>query len=128
MLEEEFDTEPTFDSMIRLRNHICIIAYSLPNNKNAIKIIIKKVQNINSKTGEFSIDDFIPKIPEIILNEDNLYKFEGAKSSSNSLVQISYEKFALLVNDFKNSTSDLNSDIVIFILNMDETNSFELFS
>ena len=123
MLEEEFDNDPTFDSMIRLRNHICIIAYSLPKNKNAIKIIIKKVQNINSKTDEFTVDDFIPKIPEILLNEDNLYKFEGAKSSSNSLVQISYEKFALLVNDFKNSTSDLNSDIVIFILNIYDSNT-----
>jgi len=116
VLEEEYDNEPTFDSMIRFRNHICIIAYSLPNNKNTIKIIIKKVQNINFETGEFTINDFIPQIPEILINEDNLYKFEGAKSSSNSLVQISYEKFALLVNDFRNSTSDLNSDIVILIV------------
>ena len=113
-LENNYDQDPTFDSMIRLKNFVSIIAYSMGNNKNIIKILIKK---INNNKSEFEINDYITKIPEILLNEDNLYKFEGGKASSNSLTRITNDKFALLVNDFKNSQDDyLNSKIVIYIL------------
>jgi len=122
ILEDKYDNEPTFDSMIRLRNYICIIAYSSSDNKNIIKILIKKIQ-IDSSGNKFIMNDFISQIPQILLNEDNLYKFEGAKSSSNSLVKINTEKFALLVNNFKYSNSDLNSEMVIFILNIYDSNT-----
>ena len=122
ILEDIFDNEPTFDSMIRLKNYICIIAYSSSDNKNVIKILIKKIQ-IDSSGKDFIMNDYISQIPQILLNEDNLYKFEGAKSSRNSLVKINTEKFALLINNFKDSNSDLNSEIVIFILNIYDSNS-----
>ena len=113
-LEKNYDPEPTFDSMISLRLKTCIIAYSAKNNKNIIKILIKKIER---ERYEFKIEDYITQIPEILINEDNLYKFEGAKASSNSIVKISYDKFALLVNNFRYiNNADLNSEIVIFIL------------
>ena len=114
-LEKNYDLEPTFDSMINLKTHICVIAYSLPNNKNIIKILIKKIYNDHHNLT-FDMTDYIPKIPKILINVDNLYKFEGAKASSNSLVKISYDKFALLVNDFKNNNNNkFASQMVIFI-------------
>ena len=114
-LENNYDLEPTFDSMIQLKSNIFIIAYSLPNNKNIIKILIKKIDS------NFIMNDYIESIPEILLNEDKLYKFEGAKASGNSLVKISYDKFSLLVNNFNNN--NLNSEIVIFILTIYESYS-----
>ena len=122
VLENKYDNEPTLDSMVRLRNHVSIIAYSQANYKNIIKIIIKKIYR-NFTIDNFEMSDYIPKIPEILLNEDNLYKFEGAKASSNSLVKISNEKFAILMNNFKNSGNNLNSEIVIFIFTIYDTNS-----
>ena len=108
ILENNYDLEPTFDSMIKLKNGVFIIAYSASDNKNIIKIYLKKI---------IDNEDYIPEIPNIILNEDGLYKFEGGKASTNSLVRISYEKFALLLNNFKNTNNnDLSSEFVIFIL------------
>ena len=114
-LENNFDNNPTFDSMIRLKEETCIIAYSTSDNKNRIKILIKK---INYSGKEFSFNDYIEKIPEILLNEDDLYIFEGGEASSNSLFRFSDDKFALLVNDFTDKTNNLNSKIVIFILSI----------
>ena len=115
-LENNYDLEPTFDSMIKLKNNIFIVAYSLPDNKNIIKIILKKIDS------NFIMSDYIENIPEILLNEDNLYKFEGGKASSNSLVKISYDKFALLVNNYKNvNDNSLNSEFIIFILSIYES-------
>ena len=112
-LENNYDLEPTFDSMIKLKSNIFIMAYSQPNNKNIIKVLLKKITDKNE-----NIVDYISDIPEILINEDNTYKFEGAKASSNSLVKISSERFALFVNNFKNinNNSGLNSEVVIFIL------------
>ena len=123
-IENNYDNDPTFDSMIRLTNLTSIISYSTNNNKNIIKILIKKIQ-FEPLNKIFSINDYIPKIPEILINEDNLYKFEGGKASSNSLIKISDDKFALLVNDFKNiyNNDNLNSEIAIFILNIYASNS-----
>ena len=118
-LENNYDIEPTFDSMIRLKNFVNVIAYSTKDNKNIIKILIKTIKN---KNDTFYIEDYIPQIPEILLNEDNLYLFEGGKASSNSLVQITIDKFALLVNNFKND-DDYNSQIVIFVFNIYDSNS-----
>ena len=120
-LENEYDDNPTFDSMIRFTNNVCVIAYS--KGKNIIKILIKKII-FESAENSFSINDYIQSIPEILLNEDNSYLFEGADASSNSLLRISDEKFALFVNDFKvNVIDDLNSRLIIFILNIYNSNS-----
>ena len=107
ILENNYDLEPTFNSMVKLKNGVFILAYSSPDNKNLIKIYIKKI---------FDETDYIPGIPEIILNKDNLYKFELGKASCNSLVKISYDKFALFINNFKDNNNGLCSEIVIFIL------------
>ena len=44
-LEKNYDTEPSFDSMIEWNKPTYIIAYSLPDNKNSIKVLLKKVFN-----------------------------------------------------------------------------------
>ena len=119
-LEDKYNLKPTFNSMVLLKNQIIIIAYSMSDNKNIIKILIKK---ISGQRRDFNMVDYIPKIPEILLNEDNSYIFEGAKASDNSLVRISYEKFALLVKNFKDNNNNYCSKLVIFILTIYEAYS-----
>ena len=119
-LENKYDTQPSFDSMIKLKNNVTVIAYSSKNNKNIIKILMKTIYR-ETKTNKFYLNDYIPQIPEILLNEDYSYIFEGGKASSNSLVKITNDKFALLVNNFKDD-SDLNTGIVIFVVNIYDSN------
>ena len=42
ILENKYVLSPTFDSMIKLKNGVFIIAYSLPDNRNHIKIYLRK--------------------------------------------------------------------------------------
>ena len=119
-LEDNYDTDPSFDSMIKLKNNVTVVAYSTKNNKNVIKLLLKTIYR-DVKTNTFYLNDYIKNIPEILLNEDYTYKFEGGKASSNSLVKISNDKFALLVNNFKDD-SDLNSGIVVFVVNIYDSN------
>ena len=110
-LEKNYDTEPSFDSMIEWDKTTYIIAYSLPDNKNSIKVLLKKVFN-DISTSAFTYDDYISSIPSIIINEDSLYNFYKGEAKKNSLYRLSDEKFVMMVNNFKDNQ---NSGIVIFV-------------
>jgi len=123
ILEDSFDPEPTFDSMIQFNKTISVFAYSIKDKKNIIQVVLKKVE-YDYKIRSFYIDNLIIGINSILINEDNLYKFIGAKASSNSLVKISYDKFALFVNDFTiYNSNNLNSRIIIFIFTLYNSNT-----
>ena len=108
-LENNYDSNPSFDSMIEWSNNIYFIAYSLPENKNTIKILLKKVFN---DIYTFRMSDYIESIPYILINEDSLYNIGNGEAKKNCLYKISDEKFAMMVNTFKDSQ---NNGIVIFI-------------
>ena len=110
-LENNYDINPSFDSMIEWRNLIYIIGYSLSDNKNSIKILLKKIFN-DVSTTVFRINDYISSIPSITINEDSLYNFAQGEAKKNSFYKISNDKFAMLVNNFRDNE---NSGIVIFI-------------
>ena len=111
-LENNYDSNPSFDSMIEMSNDIYFIAYSLPENKNTIKILLKKVFN---DINIFRMDDFLEDIPYIFINEDSLYNFANGDAKNNCLYKISDEKFAMMVKTFKDNQ---NTGIVIFIFTL----------
>ena len=113
-LEKNYDTEPSFDSMIELDKPTYIIAYSLPDNRNSIKILLKKVFN-DISPSVFRYEDYISSIPSIIINEDSLYNFYQGEAKKNSLYRLSDEKFVMMVNNFKDNE---NFGIVIFIFTL----------
>ena len=121
-LENPFDPEPTFDSMIQFNKTTSVFAYSTLDDKNIIKVVIKDIE-YDYKSQKFYMRDFITSVTSIYLNEDHFYDFKGVKASSNSLLKITYDKFALFVNDFKNKNdNNMNSQIVIFIINIYNSN------
>ena len=56
VLENKYDNEPTLDSMVRLRNHVSIIAYSQANYKNIVNTLKIFTINIWMKYWIFKID------------------------------------------------------------------------
>ena len=122
-LENNYDIDPSFDSMIEWSNDndydIYFIAYSLGYNKNAIKVVFKKIF-IDLYSKLFKITDFIPTIPYITINEDSLYNLAQGEAKKNALYKISSEKFAMMVNIYKDNES---SGIVILIFTLYDSNS-----
>ena len=114
-----------FDDMIILHEDLTILAHS--TDQNIIQVLFKKItiSNVNG-SPEFYYEDFINDIPYINLNEDNLYKFEGGDPLKNSMTKISDTKFAIAVNDYKNSGSykNLNSDLILFIFSIYNKNKY----
>ena len=118
-LENNYDINPSFDSMIEWNNDIYFLAYSLSYNKNAIKVVFKEIYN-DLYPNNFKIIDYIQTIPSIIINEDSLYNLAQGEAKKNALYKISSEKFAMMVNNYKDNES---SDIVIFIFTIYNSNS-----
>ena len=111
ILENNFDIDASFDSMIELKDNVCVIAYSL--DQNIIHTLFKKITL--DKDKNYLLEDFIIDIPYININEDLIYQFKGGNAFRNNLFRINDEEFIMLINDFKNSIiySNLNSKIVI---------------
>ena len=123
-LQENYYTDACFDSMISLieKENVFVIAYSI--SANTITVLLKNI-GYNVDFSEIVMGDYIKDIPYINLNENNIYTFKGAKSDRNSLYRLDDDKFAILVNNFKNSAYYSNSQangIVIFIFNIYNNN------
>ena len=118
-LKENFDTNAAFDSMISLKEkeNIFVIAYS--SDDNIITVLLKRI-GYNTDFSEIVMVDYIKEIPYINIDGNNLYTFKRAKSDRNSLFKLNDNKFALILNNFKNSglTSNQANGIVIFIVNI----------
>ena len=111
ILENNFSLEPIFDSMIELKDNVCVIAYS--TTKDIIHIIFKKITlDINKN---YIMEDFNKDINYININEDLIYKFDGGNAFRNGLFRINDNEFIMLINDFKNKAeySNFNSGLVI---------------
>ena len=122
ILKENFNTDACFDSMIQLKEdeNLYVIAYS--SSANIITVLLKKI-GYNVDYSEIVMDDYIKEIPFININENNLYVLKGAKSDRNSLYRLDDNKFAIIVNNFKNTYSNSQANgIVIFIFNIYNNN------
>ena len=115
-LDNFFLPEYPFDSMIKLLEDVSVIAYSI--NNNVIKILIKKINYIYNESVsdvQYVLEDYLPGVKEIKINQDNLYKFEGGNSYKNILYKMSENKFMMVVNDYNGKIyNEMNSKLVIF--------------
>ena len=111
VLENNFIEKATFDSMIEIKDNVCVIAYSL--DPNVIHVIFKKISVDLNKN--YILLDYIVNIPYVNINEESLYEFKGGNSYRNSLYKIDDDEFIMLINDFKNNGgySTLNTGLVI---------------
>ena len=118
-IEENYDTNPSFYSMIKWSDNIYIFGYSLPDDKNKIKIRLKKVSS-DFSPSEFSLEDYISSIPSIIINRNSTYNFAKGEAKQNALFKFSDEKFVMLVKSYKD---DKSSDLIVFVFNLYNSNS-----
>ena len=105
------------ESMIKLKEDVFIIVYSL--EKNLVKILIKTIK-YNYYMFALDIYDYITDVPYLFINEKNEYIFEGNNSNRNSLCIINENKFALLLNAFNDLPKNNyeNSLIIIYIFSI----------
>ena len=117
-LEQNFETDPFFDSMINLNNDAFIIAYS---NKNNIKVLIKTFK-MDYIMNVPALNDYIPNIPQIDIYIDNEYIPKESFTFSykgNSLCKINDDKFSILINNFNDLKSDAEKpSILVYIFTL----------
>ena len=113
-LEKNYNENPSFYSMIEWSNNIYIIGYSSPDDKNIIKIILKKIFN-DISPNVFRIDDYISSIPSIIINKNLTYNFAKGEAKQNALFKLSDEKFVMLVKNYKD---DKSPDLIVYVFNV----------
>ena len=100
-IESNFDVDCTFDSTIQLKENAFVTGYSYPDNKNKIKLMLKKLVVENEK---FSLIDYIPSVEYININEDNSYSLKLGTAKRNSMAKLSETKFIVLLNEYEEET------------------------
>ena len=124
VLQENCNFDNTFDSTIQLSGNIFVTGFSLPHDRNIIKLLLKKVVvNSNSDEKKFKLENYIPDIDYININEDQQYSISKGLEKRNTLVKISENKFAILLNEFSdeeiNEQNDsFNKYLLILIVNI----------
>ena len=95
ILQENYNKENTFDSTLLLNGNFFVTGFSLPNNKNIIKLLFKKfiINKSNSNNVDFKLVDYIPNVPFIDINEDNQYILDKGFDKKNNMIKISENKF-----------------------------------
>ena len=118
VLEENVDLEMAFDSTIQLNGNIFVTGFSHPDERNIIKLLLKKMTiNENSDTEKFHLENYLTNIDFININEDDKYSINRAISQRNSMVKINDSKLAILLNDYSDSKlgSSSNKNLLILI-------------
>ena len=66
------------------------------------------------------MEDYLPKISSININEDKKYIFDRSIAKRNTMIKISETKFAILLNEFSNTNilSSFNKNLLILIANI----------
>ena len=113
-IEKNFDVDCSFDYSLQLKENVFIIGYSYPNNRNIIKLMIKKL-DINN--NNFYFENYISLVDYININEDNNYIIRNGTAKRNSMVKISDNKFSILLNGYTDETlfSYGNKQLIIII-------------
>lgn len=115
ILVKGFDEFCSFEDSIKLRDNVFVQGYSLPDNKNVIKLLIKQ---LNQKGGKIQYESYIPSVEYININEDNSFSFDKSTSKKNYMMRISDNKFSIILNEYSNIDQDQsygNKNIVIII-------------
>ena len=122
ILQEDYNRDNTFDSTIQLKDNIFVTGFSLPHDRNVIKLLFKEFVISYTKKGKKKIylDDYLPEIPYININEDGQYEIDKGLAKRNTMVRITKNKFAILLNEFSNYTyyTSFNKNLLILICNI----------
>ena len=120
VLDEFYEEFQTFDSMIELKDNVCVIAYSTSGDK--LHVLIKKIDLDENKN--YILSDYLENINYIDINEDSAYDLGASSPFKNSLFKLNDNEFVMLINDCKNSVqyNDLNSGIVIITFQIFNSN------
>ena len=112
----------TFDAIMPIDDSKSnfIIAYS--TSQNIIKVLFKKL-----KEDYTSIDDLIPNIPCIYINEDLKYNFYG-DVFSNDMAKLNEDNFVLLIKTYKinNNKEQINNGLLVVSLRIDKLSMITL--
>ena len=116
ILQEDYNRENTFESTIQLNGNIFVTGFSLPHNRNIIKLLLK--QFVIKSNQDIQLVNYLPEIDHININEDKYYLIEAGLAKRNNMIKISEDKFAILLNEFTNSSkySSFNKNLLILIL------------
>ena len=123
ILQEDYNRENTFDSSIQLNGNTFITGFSLPHNRNIIKLLLKTL--IIKDNQDIKFVNYLPEIDFININEDNKYSIYTGLSKRNSMIKISEDKFAILLNEFTDSNinTSFNQNLLIIILKIFDNHS-----
>ena len=120
VLEENFKIDGIFDNTIQLKGNIFVTGYQYFNKRNVIKLLFKKFKIISNSENDktFLLEDYLPNIEHIDINDDNIYLLERGLAKKNSMTKISETKFAILLSEFKDSNIPFNRYLIILIINI----------
>ena len=121
ILDDNYRIDTNFDSTIQLNGNIFATGYSYPNNRNVIKLMLKKfkIEKKGENEGTVAFDDYLPNIKKIDINSDEKYVINKGNAKRNCMVKINENKFAILLNEYSDGTgSTFNKNIIIFIINI----------
>lgn len=112
--ENNFDVDNSFDYTLQLKDDVFVIGYSTPNDRNKIKLMLKK---LIIEDNNCYFDNYISSLDFIYINEDNKYIIRNGTSKRNSMVKISENKFSILLNGYTDETlySYGNRQLIILI-------------
>jgi hypothetical protein len=112
--------EMIFESMIELKDNICVIAYSIESN--VIKVLIKSLEL--DENYKYHLQDAFASIPQILINEDSSYQLDHGTSFRNSLFKLSENEFVMLLNNFRGDLgySNVNSGMIIITFTIFNSN------
>ena len=121
ILEENFNIDRIFDNTIYLNKNIFVTGYSYSDKKDIIKILIKKIKS-NSENNDIILENYLPNIPYININEDGNYLLQKGLglAKKNFMTKISNTKFTILLKEFSGSANYniFNKNIIIIIFNI----------
>ena len=124
ILQENYNKENSFDSTLQLNGNIFVTGFSLPNDRNIVKLLFKKfiIDNSNSDNIDIKLVDYLPNIPFININEDNQYIINEGLDKNNNMIKISEYKFGIILNELTNSSCN----IIILIVNIFDNSNISI--
>ena len=117
MLEDDIDPQISFDSTLQMKGNFFVTGYSYPKDLNILKLLLKKfVVEKNGDETKITLENYLPNVEVVFINELKEYSIEKGISKRNSMVKISDTKFAVLINEYSDSREDSSWNKKLLIL------------
>ena len=77
MIEEDIDSQISFDSTLHMKGNFFVTGYSYPNDLNMIKLLLKKfVVEKNDDETQYILEDYLPFVGVAFINQEKKYNIE----------------------------------------------------